>query len=86
VCFRLFKGEGDDELNNKVISRLLVDSKFYIVGTNIKGDFYLRVTLMNPFTRISDLRDLIKEISRIEKVVRTNKPKVSVSADSLANV
>ena len=62
VCFRLKAGADSNELNRDVLQRLLEDGRFYIVGTTIKQDFYLRITLMNPLTQKEDLEQLLSVI------------------------
>ena len=38
---------------------MLQDGRFYIVQTTIQGQIYLRTALMNPFTTIEDLEELL---------------------------
>ncbi len=68
VCFRIVSEDKQsmDDLNMKIRDQLLKDGRFYIVQTRLKGEVYLRVSLMNPFTSINDLSQLVinlKEIS-----------------------
>ncbi|NHA04369.1 aminotransferase class I/II-fold pyridoxal phosphate-dependent enzyme [Mucilaginibacter sp. HC2] len=62
VCFRLKAGAESNELNRDVLQRLIEDGRFYIVGTTIKQEFYLRITLMNPLTQTDDLEQLLSVI------------------------
>lgn len=63
VCFRYRPGAGDpDQINQKIAEKLLADGSYYVVSTTVGGDFYLRVTLMNPFTDRQDLEDLLEKI------------------------
>jgi hypothetical protein len=39
--------------------------QFYVVHTNIRGEFWLRVALMNPLTEVEDFTLLIQSIRRI---------------------
>jgi L-2,4-diaminobutyrate decarboxylase len=48
--------------NARLRRELVVDGRFYIVQTAIAGETWLRVTLMNPFTNLEDLRELLAEI------------------------
>lgn len=66
VCFR-YKPEGALEselngLNSSLRSSIREAGVFYIVQTIIKGQVYLRVSLMNPFTSIDMLRNLLQII------------------------
>lgn len=63
VCFRFLKpGLAEEELNKlqKDIRESIVKSgDFYLVKTELRGKIYLRVSLMNPLTRIEDLNGLL---------------------------
>jgi L-2,4-diaminobutyrate decarboxylase len=63
VCFRLKGAEEANELNRTILQDLLEDGRFYIVGTMIRKDFYLRVSLMNPLTGAADLEELLRTIA-----------------------
>ena len=65
LCFRYLKKENLNEINTRIRERLLKEGKFYIVQTNLHGQTYLRVSLMNPLTTITDLQDLLREIQTI---------------------
>lgn len=73
VCFRYIPpyippGAGKEELsgiNGKIREQLKQDGEFYIVQTIIDGNIYLRVTLMNPFTRTTHLEELLERIRKI---------------------
>jgi L-2,4-diaminobutyrate decarboxylase len=66
VCYRYIgTGKPDEELNllNASIRKGIIESgKFYIVQTQIDNKIYLRSALMNPFTSISDMEELLEEI------------------------
>lgn len=65
VCFRYVpEGTGPDEVNKKVADRLLADGTYYVVSTAVGGKFYLRITLMNPFTDQQCMEDLIAKIRK----------------------
>ena len=74
VCFRHQPGQVSagqwDEYNAQLRRQLVAHGRFYIVQTIIVGEIYLRVTLMNPFTTLSDLRELLAEIRRFGQLVR----------------
>ncbi|WP_162053279.1 pyridoxal phosphate-dependent decarboxylase family protein [Pontibacter pamirensis] len=68
ICFR-YKTDGElTPLNQAIRNMLLEQSRFYIVQTVLNGEFYLRVSLMNPLTTIQELKELLREIE--EKAVR----------------
>jgi len=74
LCFR-YKADDDkvSELNSSIRSHLIKDGKYYIVQTVIDGDTYLRVTIMNPFTTIADLKNLLNEVSSIAyRIIHTD--------------
>lgn len=69
VCFRYIKGITDNEtanrINRAIRSKLLENGNFFIVQTTLKGNVYLRVTLMNPFTSVEDMNGLLDEVESI---------------------
>ena len=71
LCFRVLEnGKTKTELNKlnaKIRKQLLQDGKFYIVQTMLNGSIYLRVTLMNSFSTIEILKELIEEILIISR-------------------
>lgn len=66
VCFRYMPEHGDaDEVNRRVAEKLLEDGAYYVVSTRVGGKFYLRVTIMNPFTDEGVLRNLIARVKEL---------------------
>lgn len=64
VCFR-YTNCRDIELNkcNAFLRQhILEQEEFYMVQTTLRGDLYLRTTLMNPFTSLEDLKQLLERI------------------------
>lgn len=68
VCFRyITKGADADEVNKKIARKLLEDGSYYVVSTTVRGKFYLRITIMNPFTDKTCLENLITKIKEFEE-------------------
>ncbi|MCU0389654.1 MAG: aminotransferase class I/II-fold pyridoxal phosphate-dependent enzyme [Thermoflexibacter sp.] len=63
VCFRL-KDKDNVEIQ-EIRQKLLLQGRFYIVQTKLKETMYLRVSLMNPLTTESHLKELLDEILQI---------------------
>ncbi len=75
VCFRFINNLKDDEinkLNRKIRKSIIEDGKFFIVQTEVKNKTFLRTCLMNPFTSLTDLTDLLDEIEIVGKHILTN--------------
>jgi len=69
LCFRyLPPGINSDEERNKIIDgiRLAItkEGEFYIVQTKISGNSFFRLSLMNPFTGITELENLLIKIEK----------------------
>lgn len=75
VCFRFIADNLEANelqiLNQKIRQQLLADGEFYVVQTTLKGTFYLRTTIMNPFTSMAHLKELLEKIIEI---ANTNRP------------
>ncbi|MDO3640819.1 aminotransferase class I/II-fold pyridoxal phosphate-dependent enzyme [Mucilaginibacter sp. L3T2-6] len=65
VCFRYRCGELTTAINKQVLQQLIAEGKFYIVSTSVKGQFYLRTSIMNPFTTIENLQLLLDKIKEL---------------------
>ncbi|MGB5556203.1 MAG: aminotransferase class I/II-fold pyridoxal phosphate-dependent enzyme, partial [Flavobacteriaceae bacterium] len=69
VCFRFINNTiGLDDLNQlnmRIRQNLLEDGEFYIVQTKLRGVYYLRCTIMNPFTTMEHLQALLVKIKQI---------------------
>jgi L-2,4-diaminobutyrate decarboxylase len=71
VCFRYTKGEGDlTKLNSEIRQLLLEEGRFYIVQTVLNGQLYLRVSLMNPLSTFSELKELLQKIEEKASLLR----------------
>ncbi|HUU04779.1 MAG TPA: aminotransferase class I/II-fold pyridoxal phosphate-dependent enzyme [Patescibacteria group bacterium] len=60
------------EYNAQLRRQLVAHGRFYIVQTTIAGEICLRLTLMNPFTNLSDLQELLIEIRHFGQRIRQN--------------
>lgn len=71
LCFRyLIKNSSQsvlNELNQYIRSKLLENGEYYVVQTFLGGTYYLRVSLMNPFTDLSHLQLLLHQIRMLAK-------------------
>jgi len=70
VCFRYIDDVPPahyDVVNKKIRQRVLEDGEFYMVSTQLKEAFWLRTTIMNPFTTKDDLQQLLIKIKHIAK-------------------
>jgi L-2,4-diaminobutyrate decarboxylase len=69
VCFRYNpKGTDTNELNQVnagIRDKIIKEGSFYIVQTELDGEIWLRLTIINPITSENDLRNLLKRISVI---------------------
>lgn len=66
VCFRyVADGMDCDAVNKRVAEELLKDGSYYVVSTQVRGAFYLRITLMNPLTDKECLKELISKVKHI---------------------
>lgn len=76
VCFRYcepgLNTENLNELNVKIRQALLHDGEFYIVQTKLNGIQYMRITVMNPFTKTEHLQQLLNKIKIESKDILSN--------------
>jgi len=61
VCYRHRPDSCEDlDAHNRALrTRVVEDGRFYIVGTQLAGGYYLRSTLMNPLIETRDLDELL---------------------------
>ena len=75
VCFRYvpkgLNGPALDELQARIRTKLIADGSFYLVQTRLRGALYLRVTLINPLTSVSDLDALLEAAREAGTELRT---------------
>lgn len=64
VCFRYVgkKIADPDALHTQVRRKIVARGKFYLVQTKLPNGVHLRVTLMNPFTTVEHVSELLEEI------------------------
>ncbi len=69
VCFRYAPAHTAtdklSELNAQIRQAMVEDGEFYLVQTSLKGQLYLRTTLMNPFTTEAILAQLLDKVEKI---------------------
>lgn len=68
VCFRLLSKKpsiSNNTLNSKIRRNILENGDFYIVQTELNDNVYLRVTLMNPFSQITHMVELLDTVIAI---------------------
>ncbi|RZS99041.1 pyridoxal phosphate-dependent decarboxylase family protein [Aquimarina brevivitae] len=69
VCFRYthknLSQEQHNQINLKIRRAILEEGRFYIVQTLLNADNYLRVTLMNPFTSVKEIKELLEIIETL---------------------
>ncbi len=68
ICFRL-KDATDSEIE-KIRELILESGQYYILKTKLRGKLYFRCTLMNPFTTIDHLRQLLNELKLLFAGIR----------------
>ncbi len=80
LCFRYIESnlklEQLNSINKKIRQELLEEGEFYLVQTTLRGIHYLRTSLMNPFTTIAHLVQLLQQIKdkgeKFSKVLSRN--------------
>lgn len=76
VCFRYFDNSLNNselnQLNKHIRQQILEEGEFYIVQTKLNGIHYLRITIMNPFTTIAHLKQLLKKVKEKSRSIRTS--------------
>jgi L-2,4-diaminobutyrate decarboxylase len=69
VCFRYVpSGRRDlDAIQSKIRKRVVGEGTFYLVQAQLPAGLFLRTTLINPFTSLGDLTDLLEAIRAAAK-------------------
>jgi L-2,4-diaminobutyrate decarboxylase len=74
VCFRLRAPPGQaDALQLGLREAVNRRGRFFIMRTTIRGAIWLRVVLMNPATRLTDLRGLLDELTEVAPLAARRK-------------
>lgn len=71
VCFRhvgvgTTRGDALDDRQRRIRRALLQSERFYITQTKLRGEQWLRTTLINPHTKIEDLHALLEAIREVD--------------------
>lgn len=71
VCFRINHSDKfiADDINRKIRQKILEEGHFYIVQTTLRDKVFLRTSIMNPFTTMEDLGQLLVYIKEIHKTM-----------------
>jgi L-2,4-diaminobutyrate decarboxylase len=68
LCFR-YRPEGvvvdRSRLNAHIRQALLEEGRYYVVQTQLQNETWLRTTLTNPFTQLTDLAGMLDEVRRM---------------------
>ncbi|MEM6396186.1 MAG: pyridoxal-dependent decarboxylase [Bacteroidota bacterium] len=80
VCFRYFPKTANlnaqqiDALNEMIRQQLVESEQFYIVSTKLRGRYYLRCTLTNPFTDEGHLEKMLDAVEEIGNEIQNLRP------------
>ena len=64
LCFRYEKYDSSDDFQKKLRYAIINQHRFYITSCEMNGKRYLRVVLINPSTKLHDLKALINEVKQ----------------------
>lgn len=72
VCFRYVGNETQpdqiDALNTAIRQRILTDGEFYIVQTILRGQVWLRVSIMNSLTTMGHLKEMLVTVRELRLI------------------
>ena len=70
LCFRFVAPAEQDsnQLQARLRADLLREGRFYVVQATLRGRLYLRMTLVNPGTKLADLLALLEELRRLARL------------------
>jgi L-2,4-diaminobutyrate decarboxylase len=73
VCFRYVGNETSPDRNNAlntaIRQQMLIDGEFYIVQTTLRGQVWLRVSIMNSLTTRAYLEEMLLTVKRLSEIV-----------------
>jgi L-2,4-diaminobutyrate decarboxylase len=73
VCFRFASYKCSDlnlnKINSEIREKIIKEGSFYIVQTELDGNIWLRLTIINPVTSIDDLKNLVNRVKEIGSTV-----------------
>jgi len=73
VCFRYVGSETNldriSSLNTAIRQQMLTDGQFYIVQTTLRGQVWLRVSIMNSLTTMEHLKEMTLAVKRLGETV-----------------
>lgn len=76
VCFRYLQKELNtvqlNQLQKDIRERIIKSGEFYLVKTDLRGQVYLRVSLMNPLTKIEHLEELLGLVREYAEFFKNN--------------
>ena len=73
VCFRFNDNDTNlNEVNKQIQLAIIKEGNFYIVGTTLHDNYYLRISLMNTRTTLDDLKKLTEVIMKMGKEIVAN--------------
>lgn len=73
LCFRYNDCDDPNGVNGQMRHQLINDGRFYIVQTSLKGATYLRVTLLNPRTTKTHIKNLLSSLEHIAEKIKMNR-------------
>ena len=75
LCFTLkndFTPEKHNKIHTDIRQQLVENGEFYIVQTTLHSKVNFRLTLMNPFTKLKHLKELLNEILAHNNTIKNN--------------
>jgi len=74
ICFRFAPKEYDDislnRINSEIRDMIIKEGSFYIVQAELNGKIWLRLTIINPVTSETTLKELLVRVSDLGKEIK----------------